>query len=1092
MIVVVGEVTAEPFTASYHREQRIVIESETEFVALDVPFPVSDSIVVVSNDVPMMRDLDFVFDPRTNLIQFDPPIPVGTNLVITYDTIPLRLHRESSVDIFGLTVLPRRPDSATGRAVTPDRLRMPESSSLHVSGAKTFAVSAGNNRSFAPDQSLRLNVDGEIAPGVSVTAMLTDQQTPIQPEGTTEELDRLDDVLIRLTATRFSASLGNDEARLDANELVLSPVRMQGVQASGDFGRGDAQFIVALPRGRSESLTLVGIEGQNAYRLTTGNRFVAVVAGSERVWLNGVEMRRGESNDYVIRDYGDPIVEFTSKHLITRDDVIRVDYEYSPEGEGWRRSLYAVRGGVHRRDDRVRMGISYASETDDANRPLDSLSKNDLNALRRGDETSDDGRSLAPPIRRDVIGVDGSLMLSGRSQIRGVWALHRFDRNTLFLGESPSESVAWRFAANAQSDVFQFEGDTSRFGASFQPVGSSESGRTVSGYATQFESDSYGDALLGTGFARSDTGATPAEERYDARIRWQPVQDVTLGGRLGMSRTDYADDSRNRDQRDWNADIAVRHKGMPEVRNELRRNRTLTGGRPDYSKTQDDWRVAYRLWRIQTAYTNRRFLAEDLNVADGSNRNLRRWEQTFRFTLASGELLSASVRYERERDQNKETQVDVTNAVVGFSDWRLANRARTTALDLGVRTGSWGDITSTFARRTLAQLGQEGNALRTTLADVQMNVAPLRRAVSGGLRFSVDKRLSSRREEVFTNVVLVDGVPVQIQKGQGAYVKVDDYHYEEDAEEGDYIRIVRTVGDTPVTVAEGQFRFRLEPVRWFAETASIYTRALNTMTLDGRWNISEERDDADFGELLRLDNYRSERTVYGQVVSYVLLRVEPSSHLSVEMESNGNDSLNRRLNSQSRWTALDSHRARFRWAVTKRWTLEASAERRLSDERLERVIAATDAVTDGPDTALISLMHRDERESAVGVRYQPTPQWNVGAKWLDESERATENAQRSADAHTRTRGAEFQSAWLLPGRGRAEASYRLVDGTIRGAALPQTIYRFYEGFSHELRVRSDVRIRSFTDLTFRLNYRMLATRTEPTEHRADLELVAEL
>jgi len=602
-------------------------------------------------------------------------------------------------------------------------------------------------------------------------------------------------------------------------------------------------------------------------------------------------------------------------------------------------------------------------------------------------------------------------------------------------------------------------------------------------YANQFQSDSYGDALIGAELTYRDTEESPTEERYDARIRWQPARAVTFGGRIGVHREDYADDSKDRFRRNWNADVSIKRPGLPEVRNEHRQNRTSTGGQPDYTKTQDDWTARYRLGRFEAAYTNRRFWAEDLNPTDGSNRNVRRWEQSVRLDIASGESLSTTLRYERERDQKKEVRVDSEDAVVGFSDWRLANRAETTALDVGVRAGSWADISATLARRTLAQRASGGNALRTVLADVRVNLAPAKRSLDAGLRFSVDRRLSSRREEIFTNVVLVDGVPVQIRKGQGTHVKIDDYHYEEDPEEGDYIRIVRTVGDTPVTVAEGQLRVRLEPARWFREGGSIPQKALSALTLDGRWNVSEERDNADVGELLRFDDYRSTQTVSGQAVSNLLFRIEPTSRLSLEMESNGNDSLNRRLNNQSRWYAVDLRRVRLRWATTKRWTLEGSAERQLSNERLERI---------SPTPGLISQMRRDERENSLGGRYQPTPHWNVGVKWLDEVEQAEQRAPSPTKAHTRTRGVEFQVTWLLPARGRAEASYRLVNGTLHGAALPLTLYRFYEGISHELRVRSDMRVRSFTDLTFRFNYRMLATQLEPTEHRADLELVAEL
>lgn len=1022
--------TGKALAENIHHIQRLVAEVEIEFVALEEPFPIGDSLQVTANEVPLLRGVDYLFDPQSNLLRFRPPLPVGTVLVIAYDAVSLPISRESSLDIFGLTVQPPRIPTRSPKEES-SQLFLSPLHPLTISGAKTFSVSAGNQRSFAPDQSLRVELEGEVLPGVAVTATLTDQQTPLQPEGTTEELDRFDDVLIRVRGEKFSASLGDDKAQLAENELVLSSVQIQGVQTQGVFEWGEGQFLAALPRGRSDSLTLVGIEGQNAYRLTSGNRFIVVVAGSERVWLNGVPMRRGY--DYIIRDYGDPVVEFTPKHLITSNDVIRVDYEYRPEDEGWRRSLYAARAGFRTPDERVRLGISFASESDDFHRPVGALSEEEWQTLRRGESLS-----ITPPIQRNVFGLDGSWNLSDRARLRGVWALNRTDENTLFSGKSPSQSAAWRLTANLDSETLRFEGEALRLGASFQPVGSSRTGRLATRYETQFQNDAYGDALLGT----LQRDFSQAEELYDTRFQWMPFRELAFAGRYGASRRG------NLNRRDWNASFLLRRKNLPQLRYERR-----YAVQPDYSKTQEEWNFTYQRGGFRTEYTNRRFLAE----ADDSDRDLHHFQQTFRVNLTASERFSAGFRYERERRQN----FDAPEAI-----WRMTQRAQTTAMELGMQFASWSHLTMTLARRTFADLVKEGNSLRTILADVQMNAAPFRRALDTGIRFSVDRRLSSRREEIFTNVIVVDGVPVVLRKGQGTHVKVDDLHYVEDPEEGDYIRVVRTVGDTPVTVVEGQVRCRFEPVRFFL--------------LDGRWNLSEERDAADLNELLRFNRYRSEQTVYGQRVSYLLMRFELKKEWVLELEANQNNSLNRRLNRQSRRETLDIRRAQIRGRLTKRFSLEANTERRWTQERLEQELQP------------LSQIRREERESTFGGRFQWNPQWFVSLKGFEERERAFESFPTFVRAYTSTQGSEIQWTWLAPQRGRAEIIYRIGYGRLQGGELPLTLYRFYEGIHQEFRVRSEVRIRSATDLTARMNYRMITARKRPTEHRLDLELVAEL
>ena len=81
------------------------------------------------------------------------------------------------------------------------------------------------------------------------------------------------------------------------------------------------------------SVSFRGVEGkQGAYLLTneSGATGITVVAGSERVWVDGRRMTRGRDNDYVI-DYVGGAIEFTEKRPIDRESEISVDYEYAIE-----------------------------------------------------------------------------------------------------------------------------------------------------------------------------------------------------------------------------------------------------------------------------------------------------------------------------------------------------------------------------------------------------------------------------------------------------------------------------------------------------------------------------------------------------------------------------------------------------------------------------------------------------------------------------------------------------------------------------------------------------------------------------------------
>ena len=79
---------------------------------------------------------------------------------------------------------------STGR----DPSSAPSGSALAVNGNKTLAVDFGSTQDAALRQSLDLSLSGRIAPGVEITGVLSDRDTPISAEGTTQDLQSLDRV----------------------------------------------------------------------------------------------------------------------------------------------------------------------------------------------------------------------------------------------------------------------------------------------------------------------------------------------------------------------------------------------------------------------------------------------------------------------------------------------------------------------------------------------------------------------------------------------------------------------------------------------------------------------------------------------------------------------------------------------------------------------------------------------------------------------------------------------------------------------------------------------------------------------------------
>jgi hypothetical protein len=77
----------------------------------------------------------------------------------------------------------------------------------------------------------------------------------------------------------------------------------------------------ALVRGQYAKSSFTGIEGnQGPYKLRGQNNelYVLVISGSERVYVNGILLKRGENNDYTI-DYNAGEIVFTPLFTITSE-----------------------------------------------------------------------------------------------------------------------------------------------------------------------------------------------------------------------------------------------------------------------------------------------------------------------------------------------------------------------------------------------------------------------------------------------------------------------------------------------------------------------------------------------------------------------------------------------------------------------------------------------------------------------------------------------------------------------------------------------------------------------------------------------------
>ena len=317
-------------------------------------------------------------------------------LFISYQTIKLNLNKEYKRRSLTVRYDDKNLDTIRiAKRETPLTSESIFGSNMQKSGAIVRGFTIGTNRDFTLNSGLRLQLSGKLSDEIDLVAALTDENTPIQPEGNTEKLDELDKVFIELRHKNAIGTFGDYELNLRDNEFSQITRKLQGLKGEVLFGDTKGTLAIAGSRGKFNTNQFNGSDGnQGPYRLygINNERAIIIIAGSERIYLDGEQLKRGENNDYII-DYSNSEITFTPKRLITSASRISVDFEYTDQN--YRRNFFGADFSTKLLNDKLKVGIGYFREGDDEDSPIDfSFTEDDLNILKSaGDNRYNAARS---------------------------------------------------------------------------------------------------------------------------------------------------------------------------------------------------------------------------------------------------------------------------------------------------------------------------------------------------------------------------------------------------------------------------------------------------------------------------------------------------------------------------------------------------------------------------------------------------------------------------------------------------------------------------------------------------------------------------
>lgn len=313
-------------------------------------------------------------DTANNAIRFENP--ANDSVRVEYRTFGFNLHTERFRKDTTIIYNPVKSiDNPFLYDAEPQNQDFFGGTDLKKAGSISRGINFGNSQDLSVNSTLNMQLSGDISPNLKMMASLSDDNIPIQADGNTNKLQEFDRLFIQLYNDDFKLIAGDFWMKKPHGYFMTYNKRAQGLMGEYRsyldeektkswkvYGGG------AFSKGKFNRQLIQGVEGnQGPYRLrgAENETFIIVLAGTERVFLNGIELERGQEYDYVM-NYNTSEIAFTPRRPIDKDSRIIVEFQYADQN--YARSLFA--GGLEYQSKKVRFWLNAFSEQDAKNQSI--------------------------------------------------------------------------------------------------------------------------------------------------------------------------------------------------------------------------------------------------------------------------------------------------------------------------------------------------------------------------------------------------------------------------------------------------------------------------------------------------------------------------------------------------------------------------------------------------------------------------------------------------------------------------------------------------------------------------------------------------
>lgn len=951
-------------------------------------------------------------------------------------------------------------------------------SGLNKSGSISRGVLVGNNQDLSVNSTLNLELSGRLTDRIQVLASITDNNIPIQAGGNTLELQDFDQVFIKVFDDDWQLVAGDFVMLRPRSHFLTYIKKNKGVSFSthlNETGTSNVGGSMSVSKGRFARNVIQGVEGvQGPYRLRgdLGEPFIVVLSGTERVFIDGQLMIRGQENDYVI-DYNSAEVIFTALRPITKDRRIVVEFQYSDKN--YVRTL-ATANGQTMLGRRTLLVVNAYSEQDQRNQPLQQqLSDEERGVLARA---GDDPLQAVVPgadsvtfsvdevlyARRDSLGYDPVYVFSTDP------AVAHFRVTFTQVGRGNGDYVQQEFtpqgrvfrwvAPDTLDGVIRRNGDhapvrvliapkAQRFltiGAEYahgaRTKASAElafSGNDVNTFSSKGDADNNGMALRlggvqGMPLLRSDSTwklnlgaeAELLSKTFRPLERYRPVEFERNWNAAGLNLSDEqllgevsmgVDGGKKGTARLGLGTFQVRdrYSGLrPVLVADLRPGRWLITGEASHLATSQPYESRFTRHRSRLAYKARWIT---IGYQDDKEDN--------RFTDTTGMLRAGSYRFHEWEGFVQSPDTFKTKWVMGAgmrTDDALRNGTIAPATEALMARGGvqftrdprnqFGASVSYRSLRVIDSTLTAQQPEDTYLGRVDYDLRTWRDALVLDVFYELNSGLEQRREFIYVQVPAGQGIYIWIDYNEDGIKQLNEFEVANFGYEADHIRVF-TPSNTYVRTYGNQFSASLDlrpALAWRDRTE--FLKILGKFSDMASFRTDRKTGTDDLAQALqpfRLDPTDSALTSYSSSVRNTVFYDRTSRSWSVDYTYQNDLAKSLLLNGfESRSRRSDV--VRVRWNTTNRWTVDIEAEQSVQG-------SASDVITG-------RAFRISQRSSRPRITWQPSTLFRASASYRI-TEKVNDADLGGEEAQLQDLGAELR--YNVPGKGVLQAGLNRVQ-----------------------------------------------------------------